>query len=134
MKSEPDAESVLVVITLSMPPSANRMYRRAGAHMIKSDEYRRWSDAAMLAVAAQTCERLAWFGIGITLPPTRRDPDNSIKPLIDALQAGGAIVNDRMLRRLVLSVDDDRSEEDGALITLWPTNAPIKKPKNKRLK
>lgn len=122
-------------ITLPLPPSANRMYRRAGGHMHKSTEYRAWLDNAMRVVAASwDPPALEWYGLGITLPPTRRDPDNSIKALSDALQAGGAVVNDRMLRTLILTVDDNRAPEDGVLLTLWGVDAPAKKVKRRARK
>ena len=114
-------------IILPLPPSANRMYRRAGSIMHKSSEYRAWLDDATRIVRAATDRQLDWYGMGITLPPTRRDPDNSIKALGDAMQAGGAVANYRMLRTLALVVDDARTEADGVLVTLWPADAPVKK-------
>lgn len=100
-----------IVLRIPAPPSANRLWRRARVGMRKSDEYRQWKDAAAAAVEAQRAGRcFDWFSIGIDLPHSRRDPDNSIKPLLDAIQAGGAIVNDNRLRGMTLDVLDEPGE------------------------
>jgi Holliday junction resolvase RusA-like endonuclease len=119
-----------IVLRLTEPPSTNRMYRRAKVGMRKSDEYRDWKDANAASIAEQRAGRtLNWFSISIDLPASRRDPDNSIKPLLDALQAGGAIVNDSRLRGLSLDVLD----EPGEIITVRLYEAaPRVKPKRSR--
>lgn len=123
----------MIQITLPLPPSANRMWRMMRGQMRKSSEYRAWmADAAVLVAVQAGGDQAQWFGCSIVLPATRRDPDNSVKALIDALQAGGAIENDRMLRRLELSVDDTRAEADGALIRVWATDPPAPKPRKRK--
>jgi Holliday junction resolvase RusA-like endonuclease len=100
-----------IVLRIPMPPSANRIWRRAGAIMHKSTEYRAWKDSAAASIEAQRAGRtLDWFSIGIDLPHSRRDPDNSIKPLLDACQAGGAIRNDSRLRGMTVDVQDEPGE------------------------
>ncbi len=120
-------------IVLSLPPSTNRIWRQMRGRMVKSDEYRKWKDAAALSIAQQLGGDgpMLHFAALIIMPPTRRDPDNSIKPLLDACQAGGAIEDDKHLRRLVLTVDDARDPET-ALIQLSRAEAPAPKPKAKR--
>lgn len=123
------------MIILALPPSANRIWRKTPRGMIKSDEYRTWSNNAAWCVAQQWQQApLEWFGVCIKLPATRRDPDNSIKPLLDALQAGGAIVDDKRMQWLTLTVLQDRAEDQGALIELCSQPAPPPKPKAKRVR
>ncbi len=45
------------------------------------------------------------FAAHIIFPQTRADLDGRIKPILDALQAGGAIANDRHCRRLLVEID-----------------------------
>lgn len=100
-----------IVLRIAAPPSANRIWRRSRMGMHKSEEYRAWKDAAAADIQAQRAGRcLEWFSIGIDLPHSRRDPDNSIKPLLDAIQAGGAIQNDSRLRGMTLDVLDEPGE------------------------
>ena len=118
--SEPD-----IVLVLPLPPSANKSWRpgvtAAGVPaMFKRAPYKAWLSEAAWLVATQrhgdSIER--HYHARIVLPETRRDPDNSVKPLQDACQRGGAIANDKHLRRLVLEVDPSRREAS-ALIQLW---------------
>lgn len=100
-------------LILPMPPSANRLWRIAGRSMIKTQHYREWMAKAADGVTYQLGGRpaISWFSVSIGLPVSRRDPDNGIKPLLDALQQGGAIENDGKLRGLTLDVHDDQPEE-----------------------
>ena len=100
-------------LILPMPPSANRLWRIAGRSMIKTQHYRDWMAKAADGVSHQLGGRpaVSWFSVSIVLPVSRRDPDNGIKPLLDALQQGGAIENDGKLRGLTLDVHDDQPEE-----------------------
>jgi Holliday junction resolvase RusA-like endonuclease len=120
-------------IILPLPPSTNRMWRIMRGRAVKSADYRAWKDGAALSIARQIAGDgpLMHFTVAILMPPTRRDPDNSVKPFLDALQAGGAIQDDKRLRCLVLTVDDTRDPET-ALIELRHAAAPPPKPKNRR--
>jgi Holliday junction resolvase RusA-like endonuclease len=120
-------------IVLPLPPSANRIWRKMRGHMVKSSEYRAWKDAAAQSIAHQLDGDgpMLHFAAFIILPRCRIDPDNRIKPILDACQAGGAIEDDKHLRRLVLTVDDAR-DPDTALIQLSRAEAPAPKPKAKR--
>jgi len=124
-----------IQLIVAEPPSANRIWRMFRGRMSKSSEYRAWKDEAALSIGQQLggdCA-LEWFSVSIILPTSRRDPDNSIKPILDALQAGGAVRNDRLLRRLSLSVDEDRAPGTVA-IAVWATEGPKPKPKMRRAK
>ena len=117
---EPD-----ILLVLPLPPSANKSWRpgttAAGIPaLFKRAPYKAWLQEASWQVAAQRHGGSVphHYQIRIVLPDTRRDPDNSIKPLQDACQRGGAIANDKHLRRMVLDVDPERKLQT-ALIHLW---------------
>lgn len=118
-------------IFLPLPPSANRIWRSFRGRMVKSSEYRAWKDAAAVSIAHQLGGQppLEWFSASIIMPPTRRDLDNSVKPTLDALQAGGAVVDDKFLRCLVIAVDDSRRGSDTVLIQIRAANPPAPKAK-----
>jgi Holliday junction resolvase RusA-like endonuclease len=122
-----------IQLVLAEPPSANRIWRMWRGRMRKSDEYRAWKDAQAASIAHQLggdCA-LEWFGVAITIPPSRRDPDNGLKPILDALQAGGAVRNDRLLRHLSLKVDEDR-EPGTVAVAVWTAAPPKAKPKTRK--
>lgn len=112
-------------LLLPMPPSANRLWRMMRGHMVKSGEYRAWMDKAADAVTHQLggAAPIAWFTICLGLPVTRRDPDNAIKPTLDAIQHGGAILDDSKLRGLTLDVHDDQPAE-WIRVDIYPAPAP----------
>ena len=114
-----------ITLVLPLPPSANKSWRpgmtaKGVPALFKRAPYKAWLDQASWSVAAQragdSIPRL--YHARIVLPQTARDPDNSVKPLQDACQRGGAIANDKHLRRLVLEVDTERAKGT-ALIELW---------------
>lgn len=97
------------VYVLPLPPSANRMWRRAGRRIHASPEYAAWKQEAAWRCRAQGLARIAGaYRLRLVLPATRKDPDNFVKPIGDALQAAGVIANDRHMRALVLDVDETR--------------------------
>lgn len=124
----------MIEITLPLPPSANRIWRSFRGRMVKSSEYRIWKDTAAASIAHQMGGQpaLEWFTAAMVMPPTRRDLDNSIKPALDALQAGGAVQDDKRLLALVISVDDARRGNDTVLIQLRSADEPVKVKKGKR--
>lgn len=123
-----------IELFLPLPPSANRIWRNWGGRMVKSSEYRTWKDAAAHSIAHQLAGQpaLQWFSAAIIMPPTRRDLDNSAKPILDALQAGGAVSDDKGLRCLLMTVDDARRGETTVAITLRPASEPVKVKKSRK--
>lgn len=115
----------MITLVLPLPPTTNRLWvpvrTPAGAKMVKRKSYADWSAMAAREVAAQRAgaEIAAPFSAAILLPDDGAfDLDNMVKPLMDACQAGGAIANDKMMRRLVVDADDTRAGT--ALIELSP--------------
>lgn len=109
-------------ITLPWPPSANTYYRRSGRHIHLSNKGRKFKMDAMATLkslrldAEQITERLT---VRMELhPPNRRkfDIDNRIKPVLDALQRGGLIVDDEQIDDLRIKRGDHDTERRGFVI------------------
>lgn len=98
--------------SIPMPPSANRLWRVMRGRPVKGPLYREWTTHAIAAMPAPPVP-FAWFSVSLVLPETRRDPDNAIKPILDAMQRARVIQDDRMLRGLTLDID---TLEDGRAI------------------
>ncbi len=114
-----------ISITLALPPSANKLWRpgigaNGRAMLFRRGPYKTWLKHAKEQVAMQAAgDRVPHrYHLRIVLPETARDLDNSVKALGDALQHGGAIADDKHLRRLVLEVDAARVDQT-ALCELW---------------
>jgi crossover junction endodeoxyribonuclease RusA len=96
-------------LVIPYPPSANKIWRRVGPRTLLSRAgrlYRRDVHAALLAQGSPHVRgRLAVF---IRLHPPdrrRRDIDNTIKPLLDALQHGGLFNDDSQIDLLLIVRD-----------------------------
>jgi Holliday junction resolvase RusA-like endonuclease len=102
-----------IILLLSLPPSANRLWRNNRL----SPDYRKWKDTAGWEAKTQligVAPIKGSFSVRIEVPANRRDLDNSCKPLLDLCQAVGAIENDKHAEEIHLY----RVEREGVLITL----------------
>lgn len=113
--------STALIFTLDMPPSTNALWRNVDGRTIKSRAYRTWLDTAAYTVSVQRkgvrVEGAFSVEIRIARPDRRkRDLDNRIKPLLDALVKGGAIVDDSLCQRLLAEWVDFGT---GATVTLF---------------
>lgn len=121
------------MIVLPLPPSANRLWRWTPRGIVKSPEYRAWLNDAAWRVAQQWQQPpLEWFAAYLYVPASRIDLDNRAKPVLDALQAGGAVLDDKRLQWLSLRVNYERKEDEGILIVLEACPAPPAKPKRRK--
>ncbi|MCA6304111.1 MAG: RusA family crossover junction endodeoxyribonuclease [Phenylobacterium sp.] len=92
------------MIILPYPPSVNRNLRTVGGRPILSAPYRAWRTEAEAAIKAQGAQPIAGrydLTIWATAPDKRRrDLDNLIKPISDALVRAGVVVDDSLMRAL----------------------------------
>lgn len=99
----------MIKLTLDMPPTGNHRLTisKSNRRLIKAPAYRAWMDAAAWQIKAQ----LATLGIkepiatksfsvlNVVAPDLRkRDYDNVAKCINDALQKGGAITDDALIK------------------------------------
>ena len=102
-----------IILLLSLPPSANRLWRNNRL----SPDYRKWKDTAGWEAKTQligVAPIKGAFAVRIEVPANRRDLDNSCKPLLDLCQAVGAIEDDKFAEEIHLY----RVDRDGALVEL----------------
>lgn len=99
----------MIRLTLPLPPTANRYYRRVGRKTLISADGRAYKQRCGLVAAAQVPEPLTGeVEITGTVYMARRgcDLDNRIKPLLDGIE-GYAFANDGQVARLDLTRDLD---------------------------
>ena len=121
MDAPPDA-----VVTLPLPPSANRIWRLSeGGGIHRAKAYRAWLNTVgwECLVAKATGRVPGRFTLRLSVPETLRDPDNSIKPTLDGIQKAGVIANDKHLRALLLRVDPARNAAATMLVEVWRAEA-----------
>lgn len=106
--------------TIDPPPSANKLWKIRAGRMVKTDEYKRWKIAAGWSIKAQRqgepLDGPATVTLSLKRPRKNADIDNRIKPVLDALEAGGAIVNDKN----VTSICAAWASHDGCIVTVSP--------------
>lgn len=88
-----------VIVTLPYPPTANLIWRRAGARTIRSPKYDAWRAECTLIIRAETRGKGLVGPYAMTLQigkpdRRRRDLDNVIKPCGDVLVLAGAVADD----------------------------------------
>jgi crossover junction endodeoxyribonuclease RusA len=112
----------MVSVDLPFPPSANRLWRYVGGRPIKSADYRAWlEEAAQIVAIAKTRRTVGPFGLSVQVgrkDKRKRDIDNFLKPLLDAIQAGGAVEDDSDCEHLEMRW---RPELPGVRVRVLPT-------------
>jgi len=101
------------MLDLPWPPTANKYWRNVNGRMVLSREGRRYREAVDGLVWQLVCESGRPISFGDTeleleiaaFPPDRRrrDLDNLLKPLLDALQHAGVFDDDSQIGRLSIS-------------------------------
>lgn len=92
-------------VTVPYPPSANHLYRRVGARTLISREGRRYRQRirALVLAARPSPDTSTFRGrvyMTVTLHPPdrrRRDLDNAMKALLDALEHAGVYEDDSQI-------------------------------------
>jgi len=98
------------VMTLPFPPSVNRYWRHVGPRVLISREGRSYREAvrSLLAAARPTPDTHSFRGridMKVTLHPPdrrRRDIDNPMKGLLDALEHAGVYADDSQIDHLTI--------------------------------
>lgn len=90
--------SLAAELHIPYPPSANKLWRRAGTHIHKSGKYQAWlRSAGLYAKSQRPVGIVGKYKIGIQAvrpDKRRRDLDNIIKPISDLLVLVGVIEDD----------------------------------------
>jgi crossover junction endodeoxyribonuclease RusA len=95
-------------VSVPFPPSLNHLYRRVGARTLISREGRRYRErirgllmAARLSPATSTFRGRVHMTVTLHPPDRkRRDLDNSMKALLDALEHAGVYADDSQIDEL----------------------------------
>ena len=92
--------------TLPYPPSVNHYYRHVGARVLISSEGRKYREAVWLAVLEQGRKRHEGpVSVELLVSPPdkrRRDLDNVLKGLLDALAHAGVYEDDSQIDSLTV--------------------------------
>ena len=96
----------MLTVELPYPPSINHYWRRVGPRTLISREGRRFRERVMAILAALRIKPLAGkLAVHVEVfPPDRRrrDLDNCLKSLLDAMEHGGAYADDSQIVRLAV--------------------------------
>lgn len=120
----------MATLTLPYPPSANRLWRNVGGKTLKSQAYRHWLTRAAQAIWEQRPAPVAGIYrlMIIAIRPDRRarDIDNLIKPISDALAAGGVVTNDSQAQSVFAGWSTEAAVSGGGIIvSVEPVSEPI---------
>ncbi|MCC7407526.1 MAG: RusA family crossover junction endodeoxyribonuclease [Phycisphaeraceae bacterium] len=96
----------MLEVELPFPPSVNHYWRHFRGRMVISEQGRRYRETVRIALAAMNV-RPAKGCVAVRVeafPPDRRrrDLDNLLKALCDALEHGGAFLNDSQIVWLLI--------------------------------
>jgi crossover junction endodeoxyribonuclease RusA len=112
-------------LLLPYPPSINRYWRRAGRHIHISREGRQYRERVGELLCKEGVTPLPGrLAVRIDLAPPdhrKRDVDNIQKPLLDALEHGGAFEDDSQIDWL-LTARGEKAQGGLAAVTIrdWP--------------
>ncbi len=113
-------------LELPYPPSVNHYYRRVGPRTLISREGRAYREKVCAILAADGIKPLSGpLAIHVEIYPPdrrRRDIDNVLKALCDALEHGGAYRDDSQIVRL--EIEKFKPVAGGrTIVRIWKRNA-----------
>lgn len=107
----------MITLSLPYPPSANKLWRYVNGRAIKSADYRRWLNEALVAIPLDARGKITGrcsIEIRADRPDRRaRDLDNLLKPSLDALKPPkdaplkGVITDDSLVAPLSIDWTSD---------------------------
>ena len=101
----------MIDLELPYPPTVNTYYRHIGFRTLISREGRRYRQRVQALCAASGVRPVAGpLAVSLDVHPPdrrRRDVDNVQKPLLDALQHGGAYADDSQIKDLHTVMRDE---------------------------
>ena len=111
-----------MILTLPYPPSANTYWRRNGARYFVAPAGQAFRTEVEVRCAASGIKPLAGpVALTVTLVPgdrRRRDIDNVLKPLLDALTHGGAWADDSQVKRLLVTMGEPVPKQGRCMVNL----------------
>ena len=111
-----------MTLTLPYPPSMNTYWRRNGHQyfIAKAGQAFR-TEVAARCLASGVRPLSGQVAMTVTLVPgdkRRRDIDNVLKPLLDALTHGGAWADDSQVKRLLVTMGDPVPKQGRCMVNL----------------
>lgn len=107
---------------LPYPPSVNRYWRRVGNKTLISKEGRTYkARVAAIMLACGISEATGQLAVTVALYPPdrrRRDIDNTMKALLDAMDHGGAYQDDSQIKKLTIQMHDRDKDFPRAEVTI----------------
>ncbi|WP_413431540.1 RusA family crossover junction endodeoxyribonuclease [Crateriforma spongiae] len=118
-------------LKLPFPPSVNTYWRHVGNRVLVSKKGRQYQATVSSLLHRKNLKTLEGeLIVDIRLVPPdrrRRDVDNSLKALLDAMQFGGAYFDDSQIVRLTVEKHQPEPEDPHAEVILQNIPAPIGK-------
>jgi len=118
----------MIRLELPFPPSVNRYWRHVGSRVLISKEGREYRQLVVELMKSKKIKKHdGELIVDIRLVPAdrrRRDVDNSLKALLDAMQAGGAYDDDSQIIRL--TVEKVEPERDAPRSEIVVRHVPAK--------
>jgi Holliday junction resolvase RusA-like endonuclease len=118
-----------IIITMSSPPSLNKLWSSTGKGRVRSTEYRAWAAAAGWEVKRQIIGMppiACRYDMTIQVPISRRDTGNYEKAIGDLLESVGVVTNDGNVHRL--AVEPMARTDCAVCITPLPAMGGVRKP------
>jgi len=111
-----------MILTLPYPPSANTYWRRNGHRYFIAPAGVAFRTEVVARCLAAGAKPLAGpVALTVTLVPgdrRRRDIDNVLKPLLDALTHGKAWADDSQVKRLIVAMGDPEPKRGRCMVNL----------------
>lgn len=92
----------MITLSLPLPPSINRTYKRGPGSFYKSDEAKAWEEESLWTLKKQWKKTPLACDVSLIITfyfaNKRRDLSSGLKILEDVLEKGGIYKNDRQIR------------------------------------